>query len=582
MSKELPGLLFLLARCTRRKTLRRIWVPQVPVFAPRDFDTDVFYVNAPPILDFAYNFSVGTANNGNVTAITNNRDTTRSQNFNYDSLNRLFQAYTTYTHATSPAHCWGEQFGYDPWGNLLNITASSTAYTGCTQEAPSNTVNTKNQLVGYCYDAAGNQILNTTCPTGTFTPAYTYNAENQLTATAGMTYLYDGDGKRVEKATTGPPLAPTKLYWYGTNSDALDETDANGSLTTTAFNEYIFFNGQRIARRDSSNNVDYYFSDHLGTARIVANSSGTILDDSDFYPFGGERPVSSSSGNTYKFTAKERDSESGLDNFGARYSSSATGRFMSPDPLAGHTEDPQTLNRYPYVRNNPLNLTDPTGLDFHLSCQTQGDKCQKDAAGNLVVGTTTTATDADGNTTSTFTATVVTSASLQDASSGNTAVVNENGVEITTATGTAQGIFINGTPAANIQGDPKAAGWSDFVFNINSSDEKKGTLTQGSATYKWSRDQADVIAALNTMGAFSYVAEQLLGNYHHPGELNFRFSSGAHPNLFDYGPSPHFTLPQDPKATVPVGPGYDTGFHVDSHTGPRHSACAEKGIGCTN
>jgi hypothetical protein len=61
MSKELPGLLFLLAGCTRRKTLRRIWVPQVPVFAPRDFDTDVFYVNAPPILDFAYNFSVGTA-----------------------------------------------------------------------------------------------------------------------------------------------------------------------------------------------------------------------------------------------------------------------------------------------------------------------------------------------------------------------------------------------------------------------------------------------------------------------------------------------------------------------------------------
>jgi hypothetical protein len=61
MSKELPGLLFLLAGCTRRKTLRRIWVPQVPVFARRDFDADVFYVNAPPILDFAYNFSVGTA-----------------------------------------------------------------------------------------------------------------------------------------------------------------------------------------------------------------------------------------------------------------------------------------------------------------------------------------------------------------------------------------------------------------------------------------------------------------------------------------------------------------------------------------
>ena len=56
---------------------------------------------------------------------------------------------------------------------------------------------------------------------------------------------------------------------------------------------------------------------------------------------------------SYKFTGKERDSESGLDNFGPRYFGSSMGRFMSPDPLAGHTEDPQTLNRYVYVRDNP-------------------------------------------------------------------------------------------------------------------------------------------------------------------------------------------------------------------------------------
>jgi RHS repeat-associated protein len=105
-----------------------------------------------------------------------------------------------------------------------------------------------------------------------------------------------------------------------------------------------------------------------------------------------------------KFTGKERDAESGLDNFGARYDSSSLGRFMSPDPLAGHTEDPQTLNRYVYVRNNPLNLTDPTGLDFYLSCQKASDRCGKDAAGNLVQGTTTMTTDANGNTTSTFNA----------------------------------------------------------------------------------------------------------------------------------------------------------------------------------
>jgi RHS repeat-associated protein len=67
-----------------------------------------------------------------------------------------------------------------------------------------------------------------------------------------------------------------------------------------------------------------------------------------------------------KFTGKERDSESGLDNFGARYNSSAMGRFMSPDPLGiltGQPGDPQGLNLYSYVENNPVNAVDPDGLD---------------------------------------------------------------------------------------------------------------------------------------------------------------------------------------------------------------------------
>ena len=61
-------------------------------------------------------------------------------------------------------------------------------------------------------------------------------------------------------------------------------------------------------------------------------------------------------------TGKERDSESGLDYFGARYNSSSMGRFMSPDPLGGDLTNPQSLNRYSYVLNNPLTNTDPTGM----------------------------------------------------------------------------------------------------------------------------------------------------------------------------------------------------------------------------
>jgi RHS repeat-associated protein len=143
----------------------------------------------------------------------------------------------------------------------------------------------------------------------------------------------------------------------------LDETDLTGATTNAAFKEYVFFGGKRIARRDSTNAVNYYFSDHLGTARVVANSSGTVLDDSDFYPFGGERIVTSSSGNAYKFTGKERDAESNLDNFGARYDSSSFGRFMSPDPSMDSVKlgNPQSWNRYAYTINNPLRFIDPDG-----------------------------------------------------------------------------------------------------------------------------------------------------------------------------------------------------------------------------
>jgi RHS repeat-associated protein len=100
---------------------------------------------------------------------------------------------------------------------------------------------------------------------------------------------------------------------------------------------------------------------------VVASSAGAILDQSDFYPFGGERVLSASSGNTYKFTSKERDSESNLDNFGARYDSSILGRFMSPDPKAISAkllQNPQDLNGYTYTINNPLRYSDHDGKDW--------------------------------------------------------------------------------------------------------------------------------------------------------------------------------------------------------------------------
>lgn len=74
----------------------------------------------------------------------------------------------------------------------------------------------------------------------------------------------------------------------------------------------------------------------------------------------------------------------------ARHYGSSMGQFMSPDPLGGHMEDPQTLNRYVYARNNPLSFSDPTGLDFAIGCTQTKDNastCQSKTVGK----------DKDGN-----------------------------------------------------------------------------------------------------------------------------------------------------------------------------------------
>ena len=116
-------------------------------------------------------------------------------------------------------------------------------------------------------------------------------------------------------------------------------------------------------------------TDHLGSTRLVTDGSGSVYDRRDLFPFGeqiADTYSSRSSAGNYNdsnpasrhlFTAKERDQESGLDYFGARYFSGALGRFTSADApfLDQYEGSPQSWNLYGYVRNNPLRLIDPTG-----------------------------------------------------------------------------------------------------------------------------------------------------------------------------------------------------------------------------
>jgi len=104
---------------------------------------------------------------------------------------------------------------------------------------------------------------------------------------------------------------------------------------------------------------------------VVENATGSACEqDINHYPYGGVEQdyCSTQVSQNYKFTGKEHDAESGLDDFGARYYSSSLGRFMTPDWAANaiavpyaNFGDPQTLDLYGYVKNNPINKIDPDG-----------------------------------------------------------------------------------------------------------------------------------------------------------------------------------------------------------------------------
>jgi RHS repeat-associated protein len=201
-------------------------------------------------------------------------------------------------------------------------------------------------LICYTYDAV----------------SYTYNAESQMKTANGVTYAYDGDGRRVYKSNG-------KLYWYGAGGDILAETDGSGNT----LNEYVFFGGKRVAMLPAGGNPIYYVEDILGTSRVITQNNGTVCYDADFDPFGGEHPYANTCPQNYKFEGKERDTETGNDDFGARSYSSRFGRWLSADwssvpvpvPYANLT-NPQTLNLYSMVADDPESFAD---LDGHAMTQ---------------------------------------------------------------------------------------------------------------------------------------------------------------------------------------------------------------------
>jgi RHS repeat-associated protein len=112
--------------------------------------------------------------------------------------------------------------------------------------------------------------------------------------------------------------------------------------------------------------VEYYHLDAIGSVRAVTDVHGNVVRRHDYYPFGVEYAPPPSTPDPLRFTGKERDVETGLDYFGARYYASRTGRFTTVDPVMNIEAallNPQRWNRYAYANNNPLVFIDPDGRD---------------------------------------------------------------------------------------------------------------------------------------------------------------------------------------------------------------------------
>jgi RHS repeat-associated protein len=185
-------------------------------------------------------------------------------------------------------------------------------------------------------------------------PSARSNAEwiaERAVASAGL-----GASPHVEGA---PPLTASRRW--GTSSASVRRVGACWALMV------LVQIGAPAPARAQGPIVEYCTLDALGSVRVVTDADGQVLRRHDYQPFGEEYNPPTGQPDKRLFTGKERDAETGLDYFGARYYRADLGRFTSVDPMqnvGSALVDPQRWNRYTYARNSPLRYTDPNGLDI--------------------------------------------------------------------------------------------------------------------------------------------------------------------------------------------------------------------------
>jgi len=313
-----------------------------------------------------------------------------TQGYTYDPLNRLTSIVLTSVVEGAPSASWSRNYYFDVYGNraaqgnLVDVNIPQCANANdpsCT--ASDFLASNRLSATFAAYDKAGNQTHIKYPGNSTLDSTLTYNAANKqvefcantptacdtLPAAAKTIYSYDGQDKRVKKVVND---SETTVYVY----------NAFGKLAA----EYA-----DVAPAGPAG-THYRTTDHLGSTRLVTNATQNVLSRRDFFPFGEKIPASATYGNRdqvpgynqpsgyrQQFTGKERDDESKLDYFLARYYSAPMGRFLSVDPNNADATlgDPRAWNGYAYVRGNPLSLTDPDGRKvIHLGNEKQQERLQ--------------------------------------------------------------------------------------------------------------------------------------------------------------------------------------------------------------
>jgi RHS repeat-associated protein len=299
---------------------------------------------------------------GRVAYADNLYDSTLDRSFDYDQVGRLVASHTGiegsghagYTAWGAPNGPYAQNYSYDSLGNITwrnGWGAPNSQY--AINPNFSNNKLTVNPVTGAAmqYDAAGNLVND-----GQQTFAYDATGQQTYALGTSLSQAYDGDGVRVRKTENNSTTYYVRSSVLGKQVIA----EINGSGTWQR--GYVYLGGQLLAVQDDG--VYWTHQDPVTKSQRMTNTSGTVVSWVEMDPWGGETGRSSNSQlQHHKFTSYERDANSSDDAMFRRYEGKWQ-RFAQPDPYDGsyNFSDPQSLNRYAYVQNDPVNFFDPSGL----------------------------------------------------------------------------------------------------------------------------------------------------------------------------------------------------------------------------